>query len=297
MNLINLEYLYSFVGYFVIERFYKGDDILNIKYILSFFIIAIILSLVGYFSRDNVEIAPLDKDLTPTKVYWTYEGKNGPNEWMNINGEYEACGKGVLQSPININTKSTNPNEELEKVKIDYQETIFNITNNGYTIEAKAIKDSNSLYINNNSYELIKMHFHTPSEHELNGNSYSMEGHLVHENSEEDIAVIGFFVKEGKENNALENLWTKLPKKSSNQNTLLKATINLEQLLPDEIKVYQYVGSLTTPPCTEGVQWFVLEKPIEMSKEQIQKFKNIFPQNNRPVQPLNNRDIFKIELK
>ncbi|MEL3961488.1 carbonic anhydrase family protein [Lysinibacillus endophyticus] len=265
------------------------------NYVIAYVTFAIVLALVAYYTMDTTEQAPVESEEQLT-VNWSYDGETGPQQWMNVSADYAACGRGELQSPINIEVSNTAKEELDEEVKLNYEKALFEIENNGHTIEANSTTPDNSLMINDEEYKLTGIHFHSPSEHQINGQYFDMEAHLFHETKDGKMAIIGLFIESGEENKELAEMWANMPKDGAEAVKVLKNPINLEQLLPEEKNVYQYVGSLTSPPCTEGVNWFVLEQPIEMSNEQINQFSSIFLQNNRPIQQLNNRDVYKIEL-
>ena len=272
------------------------------NYIYAILSIAIVIGIVGYFAIDTTEQAPVEdkEQLTANGVYWSYSGETGPEQWKNVNSNYEACGRGELQSPINIEIKEAADQQEAvklaEQISLNYDQAIFTVENNGHTIEANSTTLENSLLINDKEYKLTGIHFHSPSEHQLNGQYFDMEAHIYHETEEGELAVIGLFIQSGKENQILAEMWDEIPKDGNEAARILKNPVDLQLLLPEQKSVYQYVGSLTAPPCTEGVNWFILEQPIEMSDAQINRFSSIFLQNNRPIQELNGRDVYKFKL-
>ncbi len=218
--------------------------------------------------------------------HWSYEGESGPAHWGEVSPDFEACSRGKSQSPIDI----ANPVKDgKEAVTFDYKQSGLNVVNNGHTIQVNYDKGS-SIKINGVSYDLVQLHFHDPSEHTVNGKSYGMELHLVHKNSGGELAVVGVLIENGAENPAFKALWADLPAGAGDKKELAR-TINAADFLPAERTFYHYAGSLTTPPCSEGVSWFVIEKPIQMSEAQIARFKEIIKGNNRPVQPLNGRKV------
>ena len=147
-----------------------------------------------------------------------------------------------------------------------------------------------SLTVNGQEYELVQFHFHTPSEHTFNEEAYGMELHLVHQNQEGEYAVVGVFIKEGEENPLLATIFNNLPSEDGTK-SVDDVTINAIDFLPPERSYYNYSGSLTTPPCTEGVSWYVLDTPIEVSEEQMNQFADLYTVNARPIQPLNERQV------
>ena len=187
-----------------------------------------------------------------------------------------------------------NENDKIRHIQVDYEPTPFSLINNGHTIQANPTILSNRLIVEGKEYKLTQFHVHTPSEHQLNGQSYDMELHFVHQDTNGKYVVLAVMIQEGKENETLVSLWRRLPKTVGEVSA--KESVDLQALLPSNKLFYSYSGSLTTPPCTEGVKWFVMGKSINMSKEQIQAFTQIFPNNSRPVQPLNKRDIMFGEL-
>ncbi|MFD0587390.1 carbonic anhydrase [Paenibacillus sp. GCM10027627] len=229
--------------------------------------------------------------------HWSYEGSTGPGHWGDLSPDYAACKTGKEQSPINIKTFQANESGANEKVKVQYKTTAFTFGHNGHTIQANTASTANQLTIGGKAYTLAQFHFHTPSEHEINGKSSPLELHLVHKSLEGNLAVLGVLIKEGKANAALGELWSKLPKTQTSTDLALKSPIELNKILPGDLDAYRYQGSLTTPPCSEGVKWTVLEEPIQMSKAQIRAFQTIFPDNHRPVQPVHGRIVNETEVK
>jgi carbonic anhydrase len=182
---------------------------------------------------------------------------------------------------------------KLENIQIQYKPTPFSLVNNGHTVQANASTPANSIVVEGKEYKLAQFHFHTPSEHQFNGEHYDMELHLVHQDANGKLAVLGVMIQEGKQNEKLASVWEALPQEETENDVSVDEPVDLQALLPADQTSFHYNGSLTTPPCSEGVKWIVFEQPMEMSKEQIQAFQQIFPDNHRPVQPLNEREIIK----
>ena len=226
---------------------------------------------------------------------WTYEGETGPEHWGDLNPDFAACKNGKEQSPINIETSRVIEDEKIPDLVINYKPTEFSLSNDGHTIQANPLSNNNTFSIDNKEYKLVQFHLHTPSEHQINGKNFDLEFHFVNENTNNQLAVLGLMVKEGASNPFLEKAWNVIPTEETTEAVKLTDPIDLMRLLPKDTDSFQYNGSLTTPPCSEGVKWVVLEEPIEMSKEQIDKFRNIFSENNRPVQPLNEREVKKVD--
>lgn len=223
-------------------------------------------------------------------THWEYSGDTGPEKWGDLSEEFATCKTGKLQSPIDLNHGIE---AELPKISFNYKAVPLKVLNNGHTIQVDQ-KGAGSAKIDGKDYDLLQFHFHYPSEHTVAGKAFPMEVHLVHKNAEGRLAVVGVFIKEGKENAALKAAWENMPEQGGTEKVVDGATFNSSSLLPKEKgDFHRYHGSLTTPPCSEGVLWTVLKDPIEMSKAQIDKFKAVVHENSRPVQPLNERFLLK----
>jgi carbonic anhydrase len=221
--------------------------------------------------------------------HWSYTGDTGPEYWHTLDPAYAVAKDGKFQSPIDIDTSEQTVNADIAKPVIDYHETLFEVENNGHTIELVPIAESLSIgnvaTIDNDSYVLQQFHFHAPSEHTLDGEPFAMEVHLVHKNAQGNLAVIGVLIAEGAENTALQEAFAALPAEVTHEGGAKpEVEINPADLVPAEEGMYRYDGSLTTPPCSEGVKWSVSTQVIEMSSEQIDAFKALYNGNNRPIQ-------------
>ena len=236
---------------------------------------------------------PANEEESSTTTHWSYEGETGPEHWAELDPANTACINGVEQSPINIEKSKLIEKAELENLEINYIPSSFSLVNNGHTIQANPQASDNSIVIDGKTYTLAQLHFHTPSEHQLNGKEFDMELHLVHKNEDDELAVLGVLIKEGNVNTTLEKMWNSIPEEKTEEEVKLAEPVDLMNILPENQHTYQYEGSLTTPPCSEGVHWIVLEHPIEMSKKQIAAFRQIFPDNHRPVQPVKEREVIK----
>ncbi len=223
------------------------------------------------------------------KTEWGYEVENGPDVWAQLNPKYTLCANGKYQSPIDI----VNPTPvKLPSITYAYNSTTdLNIQNTGHTIQV-AYPEGSWIEVDGARYQLLQFHFHAPSEHTVGGQPFDMEMHLVHESEEGNLAVVGVFIESGRENADFTPIWDQLPSVPGESLHNESVSFNAIDLLPGPRSIYHYDGSLTTPPCSEGVKWFVLTTPIEMSEAQIAAFKAIIPDNNRPVQPLNGRKLF-----
>ena len=219
--------------------------------------------------------------------HWTYDGHSGPENWGTLEHEYAACGEGKEQSPIDI--RDAKP-DHLSPIEVRYKDTPLDIVNNGHTIQINYETNSHAV-LAGHDYKLAQFHFHAPSEHRIDGHSFPMELHIVHKDDAGNIAVIGLLFEEGKENSFLERFWSKLPQHAEEKQHYDNTEINVSDLLPANKAYFHYSGSLTTPPCTQGVKWFVMKEAVSASGEQIKKFAALFGHNERPVQALNGRTI------
>jgi len=219
--------------------------------------------------------------------HWSYEGEEGPEHWGEIADQYRMCSEGWNQSPIDI---TVDVHAGLPELVFDYHSSDLNEINNGHTIQQN-VEPGGFLTITGRDvrYELKQFHFHSPSEHTIAGHSYAMEMHFVHTSEKGALAVVGVMIDEGDEHPVLNKLWSWMPEHAGETS---EQPIGIEEtdLLPPTREYFAYGGSLTTPPCSEGVTWMVLKTPIEASAEQIARFKErIGPATNRPVQPHNAR--------
>jgi carbonic anhydrase len=220
-------------------------------------------------------------------AHWSYEGKEGPIHWGDISEEFKTCKLGKSQSPLDIETKLVKKSS-LGAIKTNYKASAAELVNNGHTIQVN-LKDGGSADLGGKEYKILQFHFHTPSEEKVDGKAYPINAHLVHKSADGKLGVIGVFFKEGKENTALKDIFSNLPKTESKAS--LSKNFNAADLLPQSTAYYSYTGSLTTPPCSEDVSFFILKNPIELSSNQLASFKQVFKMNARPVQPLNGRVI------
>jgi len=217
--------------------------------------------------------------------HWGYEGKNGPEYWWEMEKENAPCKLGKEQSPINI---TGSVKSDLPAIRFNYKPTALKVVNNGHTIQVNYDKSS-SIKVGDKSFDLVQFHFHTPSEEQINGKPYEMVWHLVHKSAEGKLGVVGVLVKQGKRNDAINAIAANLPEEQGKEHAATGVSVNAANLLPSNRGYYHFMGSLTTPPCSEGVSWYVLKEPVEASTEQIAKFKALFGKNARPVQPLHTR--------
>ena len=232
--------------------------------------------------EEEISEEPLETEETEAES-WNYENTN----WEEI--EDTDCNTAV-QSPVDINPDEAIP-AKLPEIEYEYQPFELRIVDNGHTIQGSGTEDS-FMTVGEKRYQFIQFHFHSPSEHTINGEAYPLEMHLVHQEvGTTNLAVVGIFIEEGIDNMLLENVFTNIPseEKIEEQTDL---TINLSDLIPPEQTYYTYIGSLTTPPCTVGVDWILYDEPIKASAEQIALFGESYQNTARPVQLLDNRRVY-----
>jgi len=220
---------------------------------------------------------------------WSYSGTNGPEHWGDLCADFAACKNGKEQAPLDI----TNPQvEHLPAIHFAYHPVPLNLIDNGHSIQQNfAPGNGNTMTADGKKYEMQQFHFHHPSEEAIDGKHYDMVAHFVHASKDGHYAVIGVLIKEGKPNSLVTTLWENLPAEKEKAHKSDVVEVNAIQLIPAKRSYYIYKGSLTTPPCTEGITFYILDTPMELSKEQIAKFAAIYPDNARPDQPLNGRTI------
>ncbi len=217
-------------------------------------------------------------------VHWGYAGLGAPENWGKLHGNV-TCGTGKRQSPIDIRGGIK---VDLEPIRFDYRNTEFRIVDNGHTVQVD-VGEGNSITVMGRTYPLVQFHFHRPSEERINGKAFDMVAHLVHKDYDNNLAVIAVPLEKGMENPIIQTLWNYMPLEVGMDSTPPEVTIDLAKLLPEKRDYYTYMGSLTTPPCTENVLWMVFKNPIPVSPEQIGIFARLYPNNARPVQPINDR--------
>lgn len=224
---------------------------------------------------------------------WSYGGSEGPDSWASLSEDYALCGQGKHQSPVDVETFALN--RKLLPLRFDYKDTELTLRNNGRSISAEVAR-GNDVSMDGESYALVRIDFHSPSEHKIQGRPYDFETQLVHENAEGRTLVVSVFYERAghtEKNQALARLWDKLPKAGDPASDPI--AINVATFLPPHRSYYKYLGSLTTPPCTEGVQWVLFREPETLSEKQEDLFMTALDHSNgnpvRPVQKLNGRQI------
>jgi carbonic anhydrase len=224
------------------------------------------------------------------KTHWSYEGATGAEHWSDLDPDYAACNAGKEQSPIDIRNAEK---AKLPAIRFEYKSgPLKYLIDNGYTIRVNyrdAPGNGNVLIVGDERYRLTQFHFHSPSEEYIDGKPYDMVLHLMHQAMDGKVAGVAVLLKAGKSNATIQQLWEQWPKTEGKEQEVAGINVDPSDLLPDATVYYMYVGSLTAPPCTEGVTWFVLKTPLEISAEQITEFAKHYPHDVRPLQPLNGR--------
>ena len=216
-------------------------------------------------------------------VHWDYEGAMGPENWGK---EFPTCGKGKSQAPLNIK----GPFEKVRfSIAPDYKQGQLKIVNNGHTIQVN-VPNGSKIRIDGKPFDLLQFHFHRPSEEHIDGKPSAMVVHFVHKSPEGELAVLAVMLREGNENPGIKTLWTHAPKAEGPEAVPDGVMFNPANLLPKEMDFFHYDGSLTTPPCTEKVKFYILKTQVNIAKEQVTDFP--FKMNARPVQPANGRPIY-----
>lgn len=245
------------------------------------------------------------------KPHWTHSGDSGPSKWAGISSDFALCGSGKRQSPIDV-IPTDSKSADLYSLNFDYQDIVLQAINNGHTVQANYYRREperkvaidgkdyqiagkhhydSSLLIGDDKYSLLQFHYHSPSEHQLASQSYVMEVHLVHQNSAGNLAVIGVMLKLGEKSTVLQKLLSNVSEQAGPAITKDNITINAHDLLPENKTVFHYSGSLTTPPCSENVNWYLMANSKTVSQEQLNKFQRLIGENSRPIQPINWRTV------
>ena len=244
-------------------------------------------------------VAPVRHSVTPTPVSrppdaegsgapaaaparhgpWSYAGFTGPQAWGKLKPEYSLCANGQRQSPIDIREGIS---LDLEPVRFDYQPSAFAVIDTGHTVQVN-MAPGNAIEVNGRRWALQQFHFHRPSEERIDGRQFEMDVHLVHRDAEGRTAVVAVLLERGAAQPLLQTVWNHLPLEKNEENAA-RVQIDLNQLLPTDRRYYTYMGSLTTPPCSEGVLWLVMQQPVPLSAKQIDIFSRLYPMNARPIQ-------------
>jgi carbonic anhydrase len=220
--------------------------------------------------------------------HWSYSGATGPAKWGTLEEDYHICATGKRESPIDIRDDLA-AKADLPPIEFHYKPAALKIIDNGHSIQIDYGPGS-FISVGGRLYELVQFHFHKPSEERVNGKAYDMVAHLVHRDRDGKLAVVAVLLTEGSANPLIGTLWDNIPREKESEQAP-GVRIDATDLIPKDRAYYTYAGSLTTPPCSEGVTWFVLRNPMTLSADQIARFSRSYPMNARPVQPLNGREI------
>ncbi|RZI84910.1 MAG: carbonic anhydrase family protein [Rubrivivax sp.] len=212
-------------------------------------------------------------------LHWEYNGATGPQSWGQLKPEFQTCSTGKRQSPIDIRDGIK---VQLEPIQFDYRPTPFRVIDNGHTVQVN-LEPGNNITVSGRRYELVQFHFHRPSEERINGRQYEMVAHLVHKDTEGRLAVVAVLLDQGKEHPMVQLVWNSLPLEKSLEQAS-PVMLDMNQMLPEQRQYYTYMGSLTTPPCTEGVLWLVMKQPATLSPYQASVFSRLYANNARPLQ-------------
>jgi carbonic anhydrase len=221
--------------------------------------------------------------------HWSYEGKEDPKHWGSLDPTFATCKMGHNQSPIDISYPKP---ADLPELNFDYKSVPLSIINNGHTIMINYAQGS-TLTVGDKTYTLKQFHFHHPSEEHINGKGFDMVAHLVHADADGHLAVVAILFNAGASNSLVETLWKNIPSEKGKTVEISAASINVEDLMPSQHGYYTYSGSLTTPPCTEGVAWYILKSTSSLSNEQLATIMRLYPHDNRPTQKLNHREVLE----
>jgi carbonic anhydrase len=217
-------------------------------------------------------------------AHWSYDGSGGPAGWGAMKPEFAKCSTGTRQSPIDIREGIK---VQLDPVQFDYRPSGFRVVDNGHTVQVN-VAAGNSIEVMGRRYELLQFHFHRPSEERIDGRQFDMVAHLVHKDVEGRLAVVAVLLDRGSAQPIVQAVWNNLPLEKGDE-VPARGSLDLNALLPPERSYFTYMGSLTTPPCSEGVLWMVMKQPVPISPEQIAIFSRLYPMNARPIQSASGR--------
>ncbi|UXH77322.1 carbonic anhydrase [Roseateles amylovorans] len=219
-----------------------------------------------------------------SEIRWGYTGDGAPDRWGQLTPEFRQCAIGTRQSPIDIRDTIR---VDQEKIQFDYRPSKFAVVDNGHTVQVN-VAPGNVIEIMGRRYELQEFHFHRPSEERINGRQYDMVAHLTHKDADGRVAMISVLLERGQDQSLIQTVWNYLPLEKGDTYEA-PVPIDLNQLLPKDRGYFTYMGSQTTPPCTEGVLWMVFRQPVQLSTQQIAIFSRLYPMNARPLQAASGR--------
>jgi carbonic anhydrase len=220
---------------------------------------------------------------------WSYQGNTGPDHWGELKPEWTLAATGRRQSPIDVDVDRAVP-AQVDAIRFDHEPTTLEVLNNGHTVQDN-YHAGGRITVGGHEYKLAQFHFHSPSEHTLDGEHFPMEMHLVHRDADGKLAVVAVMIAQGEENPEFARFGRHVPREPGRADKVEGMHVDATDLLPADQANFRYSGSLTTPPCSEDVAWFLMRQPIEASRRQIDEFRKVYYGNNRPTQPLNGRTI------
>ncbi len=225
-------------------------------------------------------------------AHWSYHGSDGPTVWGTLSPEYAECGRGTRQSPIDLPVAVgvEAPSEAPAALRAAHHEHVIDVINDGHTVKV-VYDDGDDLMLGDKTYSLVQYHFHAPSEHTVGGAHFPLELHLVHRAQDGALAVLAVLLEKGPHNDNFDPVLTHLPQVTGGAEHVEHVAIDVDQMLPHTRSVFSYTGSLTTPPCTEGVRWLVMRVPVSLDAGQINRLADLLHDNARPVQPLGERRV------
>ena len=237
----------------------------------------------------TIAACPLCTALAETagRPHWSYEGATGPRRWGALDGAYATCGSGAQQSPIDL---AGSIGAELAPLEFAYGSLAAEVEDNGHTIVVP-VPPGHDLRLAGEAFTLLQFHFHAPSEHRIDGQAFPMEAHFVHRGAAGALAVVAVMLIEGADNRDYAPVFARMPGSAGDAGG--EAPVRLELLLPRERGYFRYAGSLTTPDCAETVTWLVLSRPVPLAASQIARFTAVYPNNARPLQPVNRRFVLR----
>lgn len=243
--------------------------------------------LLGGCSQAGTSAPSTSSEAAPaSEAHWGYEGDGSPEHWGELSAEFETCGAGKEQSPINL--RDATP-EDLADIEFAYAASTGEVLNNGHTLQYTP-STTQKVTLDGEDLELAQLHMHTPAEHEVDGKQLPGEIHFVHKNAAGDITVLGILLEEGAPNELVQYLLDNAPD-TVDSSHISQEEVNISDALPASHEYITYAGSLTTPPCSENVRWIVMTQPVTASAEQLQAFESLIGKNARPVQDQNGREL------
>ena len=239
----------------------------------------------------STALAPLSsaaQESTAAAPGWSYSGPTGPDRWADLSPDYALCRSGRVQSPIDLSAAAASPSPDLDAILFAYQPGLASVVNDGHTVRWLSQKGG-WMNVAGRRWNLVELHMHRPGESRFSGRPHEMEAHLVHRDENGALAVIAVLLDRGKENTFMRTLEAAMPRSTGGEGSI--ASLDFSDLLPAIRGYYTFPGSLTTPPCTENVTWYVMKRPVTLSGPQIAAFAELYPNNSRPVQAVNGREV------